>query len=443
MDAFRAAIGGSVLLQGEPAYEEGRTVWNAMIDRRPALIARCGHARDVATAIRFARAHRLLVSVKGGGHNVAGLAVCEGGLLIDLSPMQGVHVDPVGRTVRVEPGVLWSTVDRATQAHGLATTGGTVSHTGVAGLTLGGGLGWLTARHGLACDNLLRAEVVTSDGTTLTASEADHPDLFWALRGGGGNFGIVTSFEFRLHPIGPMVLGGMVLHPLEQGRDVLRFYRDFSGSAPDDLTAFAVLMSLPDGARVVAIIAAWFGHITHGEAAMAPLHAFGTPLADMVGPLPYIQLQQLLDAAAPHGISRYWKSGYAPALTDEIIEILTSSAATLSPLSALPIFQFHGAGARVRPTATAFVSRRDQYDINILAQWVDPAEAAGHIRSARAIWERLAPHTSGVYVNHLDHDDGQARVKAAYGTNYPQLADIKKRYDPDNVFRHTNNILPG
>jgi len=414
-----------------------------MIDRRPALVARCGHTRDVVTAIRFARVHRLRVSVKGGGHNVAGLAVCDGGLLIDLSPMQGVHVDPASRTVRVEPGVLWATVDRATQAHGLATTGGTVSHTGVAGLTLGGGLGWLTARHGLACDNLLRAEVVTSDGTTLTASEADHPDLFWALRGGGGNFGIVTSFELRLHPIGPMVLGGMVLHPLEQGRDVLRFYRDFSGRAPDDLTAFAVLMSLPDGARVVAIIAAWFGDITHGEATMAPLHAFGTPLADMVGPLPYVQLQQLLDAAAPHGISRYWKSGYAPALTDDIIEILTSSAATLSPLSALPIFQFHGAAARVPAPATAFVSRRDQYDINVLAQWVDPAEAAGHVRSARAIWERLAPHTSGVYVNHLDHDDGQARVKAAYGTNYPRLADIKKRYDPYNVFRHTNNILPG
>jgi FAD/FMN-containing dehydrogenase len=442
VETLRGALGGRLLVPGDAQYDEARTVWNAMIDRRPALIARCRDAHDVATSVRFARQHDLLLSVRGGGHNVAGLAVCDGGLMIDLSAMQEVDVDPVARRVRVAPGVLWSAVDRATQAHGLATTGGTVSHTGVAGLTVGGGVGWLMATHGLACDNLVRADVVTSDGSLLTASHDEHPDLFWALRGGGGNFGIVTSFEFHLHPVGPMIVGGMIVYPLEQAREVLRFYRDFSGSASDELTAFAMLMTLPDGPRVVAIAAAWFGGLTEGETVMAPLHAFGTPIADMIGPMPYLQLQQMLDAAAPHGIPRYWKSGYAHTLGDDLIDLFATSASSLSPLSALMIFQVHGAAGRVPSDATAFVNRRDQYDINLLAQWIDPSESDVHIRSARGLWDAFAPYTAGVYVNHLDHDDGRARVRAAYGANYSRLAAIKRRYDPDNLFRHNNNIAP-
>ena len=439
--AFKKALQGRVLLDGDEGYDEARAVWNAMIDRRPAMVARCAASADVATAVTFARTHDLLVSVKGGGHNVAGHAVCEGGLLIDLSRMQGVQVDPDARTVRVEPGVLWRTVDEATQAHGLATTGGTVSHTGVAGLTLGGGLGWLMARHGLTCDNLLSSDVVLADGSLVTASDAEHPDLFWALRGGGGNFGVVTSFTFRLHPVGPMILGGMRLYPLEQAREVLHFYRTFSATAPDDLTAFAVVMTLPNGPKAVAVAAACFGDPAAGESMMAPLRQFGTPLADMIGPMPYLQLQQLFDAAAPRGISRYWKSGYFQALDDELIEVLVSRGAELSPMSALLLFHMHGASSRVAPDATAFAARRDQWDIDILTQWTGVEDGGHHVSSTRDFWEAIAPFSSGVYVNHLDEDD-QPRSRTAFGSNYFRLAALKRRYDPDNLFRHNNNIPP-
>jgi len=442
VSALSAALEGQLLLVGDAGYEQARTVWNAMIDRRPALIARCASTADVVAAVNFASRHGVLLSVKGGGHNVAGHAVCDGGLLIDLSPMQTVHVDVAARTVRVQPGVLWATVDRATQAHGLATTGGTVSHTGVAGLTLGGGLGWLMARHGLACDNLRSAEVVTADGRVLLANESDHSDLFWALRGGGGNFGVVTSFEFALHEVGPTILGGLRLYPLDQAREVLRFYRTFSAAAPDDLTAFAMMMTLPDGPQTFGVAVAWVGGMQEGEAVLAPLRSFGSPLADMIGPIPYVQMQQLFDAAVPHGIARYWKSGYFLTLSDELIEILVTRGAELSPMSALLLFHMHGALGRVATEATAFAARRDQWDIDILSQWVDGAEAQGQVDSARAFWDAIAPFSTGVYVNHLDGDDGQSRVRAAFGSNYARLTDVKRRYDPDNVFRHNNNIPP-
>lgn len=436
------AFEGQILRTGDAGYDDARRVWNAMIDRHPALIARCASPSAVSAAIRFARTHDLLLSVKGGGHSVAGHAVCEGGLLIDLSLMQGIRVDTTARTVRVEAGSLWNAVDAATQADGLATTGGTVSHTGVAGLTLGGGLGWLMARHGLTCDNLLSANVVTADGSTLVASETENPDLFWALRGGGGNFGIVTDFEFRLHPVGPTILGGMRLYPLDQARAVLQFYRTFSSEAPDDLTAFAVMMTLPNGPQAIAIACAWFGDAVAGEEALAPLRAFGTPMADMIGPMPYVQLQQMFDAAAPHGIPRYWKSGYFDRLDDELIDVLVARGATLSPMSALLFFHMHGQASRVAPDATAFAARRNQWDIDILAQWVDTADADAQVSTARAFWEAIAPYSAGVYVNHLDADDGQGRVRAAFGSNHERLATLKKRYDPDNVFRHNCNILP-
>lgn len=310
VEAFKATLKGEVLAAGDPGYEAARTVWNAMIDRRPALIARCRDAEDVVHAANFARTHDLLVAVRGGGHNVAGNAVCDAGLMIDLSPMKGIDIDPEQRTVRVEPGVLWGELDQATQAHGLATTGGTVSHTGVAGLTLGGGLGWLMATHGLACDNLISADVVLADGRRLSASSTENPDLFSAIRGGGGNFGIVTNFEFRLHPVGPTVLGGMVIYPMTQAREVLRFYRDITTDCRDELTVFAGLLTTPEGLPVVALMMGWFGALDQGEEALAPLRNFGAPLADLVAPIPYCQLQSMLDASVPFGWPRYWKSGY-------------------------------------------------------------------------------------------------------------------------------------
>jgi len=441
--AFKQSLKGPLLRTGDAGYDEARTVWNAMIDRRPALIARCTDAEDIVCAVNFARAQDLLVSVRGGGHNVAGKAVCEGGLMIDLSLMKGIEVDPVQRTARVEPGVIWSEMDQATQAHGLATTGGTVSHTGVAGLTLGGGLGWLLATHGLSCDNLLTAEMVLADGRQVTASDTEHPDLFWAIRGGGGNFGIVTSFQFCLHPVGPTVLGGMVLHPIEDAQSVLRFYREFSANSPDALTVYAGLISTPDGQPVVALIVGWFGVLEEGEQVLAPLRSFGSPLADLVGPLPYCQLQSMLDAAAPFGLPRYWKSGYFKALPDDLLDSIVAHAiARTSPFSVIIFFHMHGAATQVPTTATAFGHREDQWDFDIIAQWTDPATANEHITWARNFWQAVAPFSTGVYVNHLDADDQAARVQSAYGVNYEHLAAVKRVYDPTNFFRLNHNIAP-
>lgn len=440
---FQANLKGELLCPGDAGYDAARTVWNAMIDRRPALIARCADAADVACAVRFARTHKLLVSVRGGGHNVAGKAVCDGGLMIDLSPMKGIQIDPVQRTARVEPGVIWSELDQATQAFGLATTGGTVSHTGVAGLTLGGGLGWLLATHGLACDNLLSATMVLADGHQVIASTTENPDLFWAIRGGGGNFGIVTAFEFRLHPVGPTVLGGMVLYPIDQAREVLHFYRDFCANCPDALTVWAGLFSTPDGTPVVALIAGWFGPLVEGEQALAPLRAFGSPLADLIGQLPYCQLQAMLDPAAPFGLPRYWKSGYFKELTDELLDWLIEHAtAKTSPLSLVLLFHLHGLASRVAPDATAFGRREEIWDVDIIAQWTEPASANQHMDWARTFWQAIAPFSTGVYVNHLDSDDGAARVKSAYVANYDRLVALKTKYDPTNFFRLNHNIEP-
>ncbi len=442
ISAFKASLKGELLCPEDTGYDVARTVWNAMIDRRPALIARCVNAADVVCAVNFARTHDLIVSVRGGGHNVAGKAVCDDGLMIDLSLMKGIQLDPEQRMVSVEPGVIWSELDQATQAFGLATTGGTVSHTGVAGLTLGGGIGWLLATHGLACDNLLAAEIVLADGCQVTASATEHPDLFWAIRGGGGNFGIVTSFKFCLHPVGPTVLGGMVLHPLAHAREVLRFYRDFSANSPDALTVYAGLISTPDGIPVVALIAGWFGPLDEGEQVLAPLRTFGAPLADLIGPLPYSQLQSMLDGAVPFGLQRYWKSGYFKVLTDECLDTMIEHAtAKTSPLSMALLFHLHGAASRVASADTAFVHREDLWDFDIIAQWTEPAAANGNINWARTFWQAVAPFSSGVYVNHLDTDDA-LRVKAAYGANYARLADVKARYDPTNFFRLNHNIEP-
>ncbi len=440
---FKARMKGQLLEPRDEGYDAARAVWNAMIDRRPALIARCIDANDVICAVNFARTHNLLVSVRGGGHNVAGKAVCDDGLMIDLSPMKVIHIEPVQRTARVEPGVIWSELDQATQAFGLATTGGTVSHTGVAGLTLGGGLGWLLATQGLACDNLLAAEIVLADGRQLRANATEYPDLFWAIRGGGGNFGIVTAFEFQLHPVGPTVLGGMMLYSLAQAKDVLQFYRDFITNCPDALTVYAGLISTPEGLPVVALIAGWFGLLDEGEEVLAPLRNFGTPLVDMIGPLPYCQLQAMLDSAVPFGLPRYWKSGYFTELTDDFLDLMIEHVTSkTSPLSLALLFHLHGAATEVPEGATAFCHRQSQWDFDIIAQWTDLTTADQHISWARNFWQAVAPKSTGVYVNHLDSDDGVGRVRMAYGPNYERLTTLKAKYDPTNFFQLNHNIAP-
>src|SRR6201987_6017372 len=440
---FSANLRGPLLRPGDDSYDQARKVWNGMIDRRPALIARCTGAADVMAAVRFARDHGLLVSVKGGGHNITGNAVCEGGLMIDLSPMKGVRVDPVKRTARAEAGLTWGEYNRETQAFGLASTGGVVSTSGIAGLTLGGGLGWLMGKHGLSCDNLLSADLVTAEDKFLTVSPDQHPDLFWGLRGGGGNFGVVTSFEYRVHPVGP-VLAGMVLHPMAKAREVLRFYRDYARNCPDEALAAAALMMSPEGAPVVAIIVSYIGDIAAGEAVVAPLRKFGSPLLDTIAPTSYVQLNTLFDAAVPYGeVQRYWKSSFLKELGDDLIEILIErSAKMLSPMSMVLFFHLHGAAARVDRDATAFGLRQDQWDYDVISQWTDPAETAQHVRWTREFWTAGGPFATGeVDVNPLDAEEA-TRIRAAYGGHYDRLVALKNKYDPTNLFRLNQNIRP-
>jgi len=444
IDGLRAGVRGEVIRTDHGAYETARRVWNGNVDRRPALVVRCAGVADVQQAVKFAGARRLLVSVRGGGHSAPGYGTNDGGLVIDLSPMKGIRVDPVARTVRAQGGALWRDLDHETQAFGLATTGGTVSNTGIAGLTLGGGLGWLMGRHGLTVDNLISADVVTADGQFHTASAKDEPDLFWALRGGGGNFGVVTSFEYRLHPV-TQVLGGLVLYPLDQARDVLRFYRDFCPTLPDEAEAYAGLLTSPDGVPVVGLILGYNGPLEAGEKVLAPARRFGRPVADLVAPMPYGARQTLLDEPnAVHGLHRYWRSAFTEKVTDELVDVLVGAAATFtSPLSALIFFYMHGAATRVSPTETAFAARRAQWDFDAIGQWTDGAESARHIAWVRALWGRLEPHLQGsAYVNHLAADDQPEKVRASFGENYGRLRQLKAVYDPTNLFRVNANILP-
>ena len=443
VEEFAAGLRGPLLRPGDGGYDAARIVWNGMIDRRPALIARCAGVADVMAAVRFARTHGIVVSVKGGGHNITGNAVCEGGLMIDLSPMKSVRVDLANQTARAEAGLNWGEFNRETQAFGLATTGGVVSTTGIAGLTLGGGLGWMMGKHGLSCDNLISADIVTADGQFLTASADQHPDLFWGLRGGGGNFGVVTSFEYRLHPVRP-VLAGMVIHPMDKAGEVLRFYRDFCRSCPDEMLAAAALMTSPDGMPVAVIVASYIGDIAEGEKLMAPLRKFGPPLADTITPSSYVALNSLFDAAVPYGnVQRYWKSSFLKELGDDLIEILVArSAKFLSPMSMVMFFHLHGAAVRVDRDATAFGLRDDQWDYDVISQWTDPAEAAGHIKWTREFWTAVEPFSTGdVYVNHLDAEEA-TRIRGAYSRNYDRLVALKNKYDPTNLFRLNQNIRP-
>ena len=446
IEQLEERVRGQILRPGQPGYDDARTIWNAMIDRRPAVIVRCAGASDVIAAVQFAREHELRISVRGGGHNVAGSSLIDDGLMIDLSQMKSIRVDPAGRTARVEPGVRWGELDAEAQAFGLATVGGTVKTTGIAGLTLGGGFGWLTGKHGMTIDNLLSADVVTADGQLVHASETEHPDLFWALRGAGANFGIVTSFEYRLHPVGPLILGGMVIYPIEQLREMLRFYRDFAPSVPDELTVYAAAVTTPDGMPAAALALCYCGDLEAGNRVIEPVRAFGQPIVDALGPMPYMAQQELLSRVFPDGRQNYWKAGLTATLTDEAIETIAEYAPRVpSPLTAIVIAGSGGAAARVAPDAMAYFHRSAIYNLMILSHWEDPADNDRNVNWTREFFEAVQPHLSGgVYVNDLNdpRDEGDARVRAAYGGNYARLAALKAQYDPTNFFRQNQNIPP-
>ena len=444
---------GQLVAPGDDGYDAARTVWNGAIDRRPALIARCTSAGEVAAALRFARERQLALAVRGGGHGVAGSAVCDDGLVIDLSLMRDVRVEPRRRTVRAGGGVLWGEVDAATQAFGLATTGGMVSHTGIGGLTLGGGIGWLMRRHGLTVDNLASAEVVTAEGTAVTASERDHPDLFWALRGGGGNLGVVTSFTYRLHPVGPQVLAGSVLWPLEDGPQVLACYRDYVAGAPPEVASIVTLRRAPPlpalpielhGRPVCMVTMCFVGDAVTGERALRPLRSFGRPFLDLVGLRPYTGLQSLVDATVPHGWHYYWKSANLPPLDDALVHALVDHSSQIrSPWSYAVLFHLGGAVAEVAEDATAYSHRQATHNLNVHAAWLpEQPDGEDEITWARRFFAAVAPRSAGAYVNFLDHDDHD-RVRSAYGPDtYRRLRAVKERYDPDGVFRGSHPPPP-
>ncbi|HTY80780.1 MAG TPA: FAD-binding oxidoreductase [Candidatus Bathyarchaeia archaeon] len=443
IDGLRSRMRGAVLMPGDAGYDGARRIWNAMIDKRPALIARCAGTADVIEAVRFAAAQGCLVSVRGGGHNVAGTAVCDDGLMIDLSQMKGVHVDPAARTAWAQPGVLWQDFDHETQAFGLATTGGVVAETGIAGLTLGGGVGWLVRKFGLACDNLLAADVVTADGRLRRASASENADLFWGLRGGGGNFGVVTAFQYRLHSV-PSILGGLIIYPRAAARDVIRFHRDFTAKAPEDLTSYVAFITAPDGMPVVAVATCYCGDLREGERVLAPLRKFGAPLVDQMQEMPYSGMQGLFGPAFPWGNRNYWKSSFLRELPDAAVDALVEEANKCqSPLTGVALEYYGGAASRVPSDATAFPHRAASYNLVILAQWREPAEDALHMSWARALWNAVQPWSSGaVYGNALGNDEDAKTVREAYGPNYARLAALKARLDPKNMFRLNQNIAP-
>ena len=449
---LRMRFRGALLRDGEEGYDDARRIWNGAIDRRPALIARCAGADDVAEALRFARERDLVVSVRGGGHAVAGHAVCDGGVMIDLSLMRAVAVDPAARVARAAGGALWSDFDLATQRHGLGTTGGIISHTGIGGLTLGGGLGHLMRKHGLTVDNLRAVDLVTAAGEAMRVDAEREPELFWGLRGGGGNFGVATSLEYDLHPVGPIVLGGPIFWPLADGPAVMRFLRDFAPEAPDELGISLVMRLAPPmpflspdqyGTPVFGLLLVWSGDIGEGMKAIAPLAAIGTPLASVVRPVPYLALQSMLDGSAPHGNHYYWKSHRVPELSDAVIDALVARVESLtSPFSQLSGWALGGAASRVDPGATAVGAREVGFEVNLNAVWT-PGDPDGerHIAWVREGWDELLPHSAGVYANFLS-DEGAAGVRLAYGDRLERLTALKDRYDPDNVFRMNANFPP-
>jgi FAD/FMN-containing dehydrogenase len=439
---FRSEFKGQALLPGDEGYEAARTIWNASIDKHPGLIARCSSASDVIRAVKFARANDLLVAVKSGGHNVAGRSLCDDGLVIDLSAMKRVSVDPESRTVHVQAGALLADLDRETHLHGLAVPAGVVSKTGIAGLTLGGGVGFLVRKYGMTIDNLLSCEVVTANGDVITASADSNPDLFWGLRGAGGNFGIVTSFVFRAHPV-KTVLGGLLLYPRADARAMLRHYREFLVTAPEEVTAYAALLSTPDGVPVVGMVVCYCGDLAEGERVLAPLRQFGTPLLDGIEPMPFPVMQSLIEQSFPDKSYNYWKSTFVKAFDDDVIDLLIDHMErATSPLTAVVIEYYAGAPTRVGHADTAFPHRDPLYNINLSAQWLDAAQSDEHIGWTRALFDALRPQSNGTYLPNFFSDEVPDQTRIAYGANYARLAELKAKYDPTNLFSLNQNIKP-
>jgi FAD/FMN-containing dehydrogenase len=443
IQALRASLLGDLITPSDAGYDTHRRVWNLNIDKRPALIARCTCAADVVNAVNFAREQRLVIAVRGGAHNVAGLGTCDEGIVLDLSPMKKIEVDPITLMARAEPGVKWTELDRETQAVGLATVGGTVGDTGIAGLTLGGGFGWLSNKYGMTVDNLLSVDIVTADGQLLRASVDENADLFWGVRGGSGNFGVVTAFEYRLHPEGPMIVGGGVFHPLSAGVEMLKFFREFIATAPDELTVYAGLMTNPQAGPLAAMAAAYAGPMDEGEKAIEPLKKFGTPVQNLLGPIPYLVQQTLFDEAMAPGRQHYWKADFLKDFSDNSIETAVDFYSRVpAPMSMVLFVPISGVASRVPVEATAF-PHRNGVQLGMYGQWQHDAEAEPTKAWVRDFWRGIQPFARGaVYVNELDADEGEDRVRLAYGVNYDRLASIKAKYDPKNLFRLNANVRP-
>ncbi len=444
VDDFRKGVRGPVVMPGDPTYDEVRQVWNGMIDRRPPIIVRCTGNADVIAAVNFARENGLPVSVRGGGHSAAGSAVHDDALMIDLSLMNGVHVDPKTRRARAQGGAKWGDFDRETQVFGLATTGGVVSTTGVGGLTLGGGIGWLMGKHGLSVDNLLAADVVLASGEVVTASASENPDLFWALLGGSGNFGVVTSFEFQVHPVGPMITGGLAAWPIAMGRQCLDFYAGFTSKASEELGSFLVFTGAPDGSGnlITAFIGAHTGSLADAARELKAVKEFGPPFLDALGPIPYTAMQSMLDNPARAQV--YWKSTFLKDFSAPALDVLAAAGRNLpTPMSSIILEHFHGAMSRVPEDATAFSERKALFNVAVIGTTMDPAENDKCRTWARQVIEDLKPYsTGGVYVNYLGVGDDESRVPEAFGSNYQRLQAIKQEYDPQNLFRANQNIKP-
>jgi hypothetical protein len=451
-DALREGFHGELVRPEDEGYDAARAIWNGSIDRRPAVVARATGVADVVAAVNFARDNDLALSVRGGGHSLPGHSTCDGGLVLDLSPMQGVRVDPQRMTARAQGGVQWGLLDREAAGYGLAVTGGQITHTGIAGLTLGGGIGWLVRKFGLTCDNLISADVVTAQGEVVTASQEENEDLFWGLRGGGGNFGVVTSFEYQLHPLG-LILGGAVLHPVERAPEVLRLLRDVGRDGPDELTAYAIFLTGPPapfvpeafhGKPLIALAACYAGDLDQGEQVIKPFREFGPPIVDLFQPMPYTVIQGMFDESGPHGRSYYIKGQTVRELSDELIDVLVEQGAAMpAPFSELHVGQLGGAVKRVGEDETAYSHRDAEYTLIFISGWDDPARKDEHVGWVRGVTEATTPHAVGAYVNFLD-DEGLDRIKFAYGSKekYERLVELKNKWDPTNLFCLNQNIQP-
>jgi len=442
IEAYRRGFCGQVLLPEDTGYDSARRIWNASIDKHPGLIARCSEAADVVRAVKFSRANNLLVAVKSGGHNVAGRALCDDGIVIDLSATNRVSVDAELRAVRVQAGALLGDVDRETNPHGLVVPTGVVSKTGIAGLTLGGGTGWLARKYGLTCDNVVSCEVVTAEGDLVTANNEINADLFWGLRGGGGNFGIVTSFLYRAHPVST-VLGGVIAYTRDQAAALLRYYRDFMPAAPDELTAYAGLISMPDGTPAVGVMACYCDDLTEGERVLKPLRAFGSPVFDAIQPMPFPTMQRLVDEMSPDSTHNYWRSTFIRDFSDEVIDLIIEHGNRMeSRLSRIVIQFFGGAAGRVAPADTAFAQRQAEYNVGIETQWTDAAESEKHIGWTRTLSDALRPYSSNGYLLNFIGDEEPDTIRAAFGSNYARLVELKTKYDPTNFFSLNQNVAP-